>query len=385
MTGVADLPLHSGKVPPWMLRVMERLARSIARAIVEIHGPDAVVRGLADPYWFQAFNNAIGMDWDSSGSTTVLLAVLRKVSLSEDLGFIVVGGKGRRMRGIDREVEALADRVGVDASKLLRFSQAAGRVSNVLLQDGYSPYIHAVVASETGLMVAVQQGMNVEAGLSRRYHVDRESVEEPFRGVSGIFSHAGVLNAVASESKEARKLYVDLAREGARRIERMVLEASRMVSGAPTLLDYMDRHPGASYRNPSGDPRSHKPYYKPVPLDSRTRKYLEMLAENPPVDEQDLLTAPGLTPKVVRALALVADVIYGVPTSHRDPVSTPLNPFVYAYSVGGKDGVPYRFDRRTAERVVLALEEAVELARLGRDEKLKALRRLRRLLDPLRS
>ncbi|WP_062662293.1 DUF763 domain-containing protein [Aeropyrum camini] len=384
MAGIADLPLHSGKVPVWMLRVMEKLARAIARAVVEVHGPDAIVRGLANPYWFQAFNNAIGMDWDSSGSTTVLISVLRKASLDEDLGFVVVGGKGRRMRSIGEEVKAVEDRVGVDASKVQIFSQAAGRVSNVLLQDGYSPYIHALAVSESGLMVAVQQGMNVEAGLSRRYHIDRESVEEPFGGVSGLRSNSGVLNAVASESRDARKLYIDLAQEGAKRIERMVLEASRIVRGNTVLTDYMESRGEKAAETPR-TPRVARPYYKPVLLDPRTRRYLEMLADNPPVDERELLTAPGLTPKVVRALALVADIIYGVPTSTRDPVSTPLNPFVYAYAVGGKDGVPYKFDRRTAERVVITLEEAVELARLGRDEKLKALKRLRSLLEPLRS
>ncbi len=81
---------------------------------------------------------------------------------------------------------------------------------------------------------------------------------------------------------------------------------------------------------------------------------------------------------------MVADVIFGVSTSTRDPVDTPLNPFVYAYAVGGKDGVPYRFDRRIAEMVTVTLEEAIELARIGRHDKLRALSRLRRLLDPLR-
>ncbi|HIP65997.1 MAG TPA: DUF763 domain-containing protein, partial [Pyrodictium sp.] len=77
--GIAELPLHSGKVPPWMAKYMKRLAKAIVEVIVEEYGPREVVKRLADPIWFQAFNNAIGMDWDSSGSTTVTLGILRQV------------------------------------------------------------------------------------------------------------------------------------------------------------------------------------------------------------------------------------------------------------------------------------------------------------------
>jgi hypothetical protein len=71
-----------------------------------------------------------------------------------------------------------------------------------------------------------------------------------------------------------------------------------------------------------------------------------------------------------------------VPTSTRDPVTAPLNPFAYAYAAGGKDGVPYRFSPKTVEKVALTLEEAIELARLGDKEKIRALKRLR---DSLRA
>ncbi len=62
MPGVADLPLHSGRVPRWMLRIMMELADAIIAYMVEVRGPDSVVEMLADPFWFQAFNNVMGMD-----------------------------------------------------------------------------------------------------------------------------------------------------------------------------------------------------------------------------------------------------------------------------------------------------------------------------------
>ncbi len=367
MPGHADLPLHGGHVPPWMLKLMERMAETIAEAIVELHGPEALVQGLADPVWFQAFNNIIGMDWDSSGSTTVLLGILKSVTWRRpELGILVLGGKGARMRLVPEEAEKAGGLLGVDPEKIKFFSRAAARLDSTLLQDGYTLYHHAVVLSERS-MIVVQQGMNEEQGMARRYHLDRAIVEEPHSAVAGTRGQA--INATARESREARRLYVDLLNEDPRRLARLIGEASAMLK--PNLLDYT--------RNRARLARE-KPYYRPVIPDWRLRRQLEELARNPPSGEEDLLTVPGLGPKTLRALALVADLIYSVPTSTRDPVSHPLDPFLYAYAVGGKDGVPYPYDRETVERVIVTLEEAVREARLGSREKMRALERLRLLV-----
>ena len=373
--GVADLPLHGGHVPAWMIRYMERMAKAIVEAIVEIHGEDALVRGLSDPVWFQAFNNVIGMDWDSSGSTTVLTAILKRVSWSNpELGFLVLGGKGGRMRLVPEEAREAARILDLDAGEIEAFSRAAARIDSSLLQDGYDLYHHSVIASRSGLMVVVQQGMNAGKGMARRYHIDRASVEEPHSGVAGV-AEDRVLNIVARESREARKLFIDLVSEGNRRLKRLIAEANRIVEGRPSLLDFMgerSRRAATSAQRPS--------YYRPVTIDRGLEKALEELGKHGLNHEEDLLRAPGVTPKVVRALALVADVIYSVPASTRDPVTAPLNPFVYAYAVGGKDGVPYRYSRRLVERVTLTLEEAISRARMGDKDELKALQRLHEAL-----
>ena len=38
----------------------------------------------------------------------------------------------------------------------------------------------------------------------------------------------------------------------------------------------------------------------------------------------------------------------------------PLDPFTYAYAVGGKDGVPYPYDVKTADKVIEIMKEIVE-------------------------
>ncbi|MEM1873207.1 MAG: DUF763 domain-containing protein, partial [Acidilobaceae archaeon] len=375
---MADLPLHDGRVPSWMLRLMERMAGAIARAIVETRGADALLKGLSDPLWFQAFNNVIGMDWDSSGSTTVLTGVLKSVTWrSRDLGVLVLGGKGGRMRSIADEARVAERLLGVSSEDVVRFSKLAARADSVFLQDGYTLYHHAVIVSNSGRMIVVQQGMSAEKRLARRYHVDKASLEEPHSGVAGALSPV-VLNATATESREARRAYADILAEGARRVERMIAEANAILRGQLSLGEYIGERDGSSRRSGL---LGAKPYYYPVEITPGLRRALEDLERFSVSSETELALAPSLGPRVLRALALVADLILGVPTSTRDVVTLTLDPYAYSYAVGGKDGVPYPYDRATAEKVVATLEEAIELAKLGDREKLRALLKLKRLIE----
>ena len=52
--GSADLPLHGGRVPPWLADRMTRLGAVIAEAIVHHDGRDEFLRRLAHPFWFQS-------------------------------------------------------------------------------------------------------------------------------------------------------------------------------------------------------------------------------------------------------------------------------------------------------------------------------------------
>ncbi|HVQ37087.1 MAG TPA: DUF763 domain-containing protein, partial [Pyrinomonadaceae bacterium] len=69
-SGVADLPLHGGRVPQWLAERMTRLGTAITETIVHDYGPSAFLSKLSDPFWFQAFGAVMGMDWHSSGITT---------------------------------------------------------------------------------------------------------------------------------------------------------------------------------------------------------------------------------------------------------------------------------------------------------------------------
>ena len=70
---------------------------------------------------------------------------------------------------------------------------------------------------------------------------------------------------------------------------------------------------------------------------------------------------------------MVSEIIYGEKPSWRDPVK-------YSFAFGGKDGVPFPVDRRSMDASIQLLKEAVEKARIGDRERLRSLRRLRRLI-----
>jgi Uncharacterized conserved protein len=84
LEGIADLPLHEGKVPSWLASIMKRLSKAIIDVMIIEWGEEKVLERLSNPLWFQAFNNVIGMDWDSSGSTTVTLGILKEVVSIDD-------------------------------------------------------------------------------------------------------------------------------------------------------------------------------------------------------------------------------------------------------------------------------------------------------------
>src|ERR1044072_8335049 len=131
-TGSADLPLHGGRVPPWLASRMARLGRVIVEAIVLEYGRDEVLRRLAHPFWFQSFGAVMGMDWHSSGITTSVLGALKRglQPLQRDLGIYVCGGRGKHSRKTPDELLAVGAQTGLDAAPLVRASKLVAKVDH---------------------------------------------------------------------------------------------------------------------------------------------------------------------------------------------------------------------------------------------------------------
>src|SRR3954468_8936054 len=160
--GTADLPLHGGRVPPWLATRMAKLGTIITEAIVHHYGRDEFLRRMANPFWFQSFGAVMGRDWPSSGITTSVIGALKRGlgPLEQELGIHVCGGRGKHSRSTPQELIAIGDRVGLDGSSLAQTSRLVAKVDNAAVQDGFQLYLHGFIVTDDGKWVVVQQGLN---------------------------------------------------------------------------------------------------------------------------------------------------------------------------------------------------------------------------------
>ena len=267
-----------------------------------------------------------------------------------DLGLYVAGGKGKTSRQTPNELAVIGAKLGIDGARLAYNSRMAAKVDSAAVQDGFGIYQHSFFVSSEGEWAVVQQGMRDGDGTARRYHWlgSRVSdfVNEPHAAIASDAQDQLVLNMVAAESASARSSSTEFARTEPRLVDR---EIARVIT-----LELPSRH------------------WVDVKKDinpAHLRKVLLSTYEANPQSFEQLLAVPGVGAKAVRALAMVAEVVYGSPASMRDPAR-------FSFAHGGKDGHPYPVDRELYDGSIDWLRDAVNKARLGRTEKLDALKRL---------
>src|ERR1700733_14885010 len=123
-SGFADLPLHGGRVPPWLSERMTKLGSAIAENIIYDYGKGEFLSRLSDPFWFQAFGSVMGMDWHSSGITTSVVSALKRGlnPRAHELGIYICGGRGKHSRHTPDELRAVAGKTGLEGDELGRTS-----------------------------------------------------------------------------------------------------------------------------------------------------------------------------------------------------------------------------------------------------------------------
>jgi hypothetical protein len=104
-------------------------------------------------------------------------------------------------------------------------------------------------------------------------------------------------------------------------------------------------------------------------------KAMKRVYDFQPKNYEQLLGIRGIGRATVRGLALISELIYGDPPSWKDPVK-----FSFAY--GGKDGVPYPVNREAMDTSIQILKNAIENAKIGNEDKLKSLVRLKQFAQP---
>ncbi len=330
---------------------MARLAREITAAIIIDFGPEEMLHRLADPFWFQAFGCVLGYDWHSSGVTTTVCGALKAglAGSERDLGLFVAGGKGRSGLATPQDIRSRANVLSVAPDVLVHASRMAAKVDTVALQDGYDLYHHSMFFTAAGKWTVVQQGMNTTSRYARRYHWLGEAVTdyccEPEAAICSD-TRGSAFNLVARESTAARTAMVAMSH------------------------DFAQGGLGREFQRVSVLTMPKREYLTSDDIDvGRIGRLMDAVQEQQPQGFESLLGLRGVGAKTARAMALIADIVYGAPTSFRDPAT-------YSFAHGGKDGHPFPVDRALYDMSIERLSSAVRRARLGEIEKSQMLSRL---------
>ena len=398
-SGHADLPLHTGTVPPWLADRMMVLGTLITESLVENFGPEEVLVRLSDPLWFQSFGAVMGMDWHSSGITTSVMYALKRGlnPRAKELGIYVCGGRGKYSRMTPAELLEIAGSEGLDGDALVRNSKLVAKVDNNAVQDGFQLYQHNFILTKSGNWAVVQQGMNTGEKKARRYHWCstnlRSFVEEPHSGVVGD-NKGEILNLTDSKADKARSSILEMSREEPERMLKEIVQidkpASEMilfqdggVTGvSPVRRGSPQRSAGEGETSPYQQelfaelaeersivmPTHHEVREQDVDL-KRLGGVLATAYNSQPKDFEELLLTPGLGPRTLQSLALVSEVIYGTPSRFTDPAR-------FSFAHGGKDGHPFPVPLKIYDESIRILRDSIEKSKLGYKDKSDCIRRL---------
>jgi hypothetical protein len=350
-SGIADLPLHGGRVPQWLAERMTKMGTAITEAVVQDYGTAGFLSRLSDPFWFQALGAVMGMDWHSSGVTTSVMGALKRglAPRAKELGIYVCGGRGRFSRNTPQELRWVAECSDLDDEGLVRISRLTARIDNNAIADGFQIYLHSFVVTSNGDWAVVQQGLNDRSGMARRYHWHstsvRDFVTEPHTGIVGE-NQGTIMNLVDARAKPAQTALLEIAREK----PETTLRAARHL-----------RMPG-----------HHEVRSENIDL-KRLGAVLAVAYERDLHQFAELLLLENLGPRTLQSLALLAEVVHSAPARFDDPAR-------FSFAHGGKDGHPFPVPLKTYDESLNVLRMALEQAKVGDVDKLDGFRRLERFV-----
>ena len=347
--GTADLPLHYGTVPPWLAERMSLLGGAIAEAIIIEYGRPALLQRLSDPFWFPSLGCVLGMDWHSSGITTSVMNALRKAInyRSEELGVYICGGRGKFSRETPNQLLEVANKTGLNGNELVRHSKLAAKVDNTAVQDGFQLYLHTFIVTKEGDWSVIQQGMNPNERMARRYHwlssSLRSFMEEPHTSVCGR-NQGLILNLTDKLAAPTKEGIMELTKESP---DKLMREVSIIL------------------------PNHHEVKAEDVNL-KRLGAALILAHETNVSDMESLLLLEGVGPRTLQSLTLVSEVIHGTPSRFSDPAR-------FSFAHGGKDGHPFPVPTSVYDETIEVFDKAIRQARLGEKDKSNALKNLSKI------
>jgi hypothetical protein len=401
-TGTATITLDHGRCPKWLFERIKTLGGIMAEIIIEEFGTQEFLKRLSHPVWFQTFGSLLAFDWNSSGLTVVLTAALKESFKEKNLGIYFAGGKGKTSKKTPNELLYLGDKIGLNGEKYAQISKLTAKVDNSLIQDGFNLYHHSFILTEKGDWAVVQQGMNIERGLARRYHwlmmqtdadltqtnADTNNLpgfkpdklpglkpdisgkhpgsksvnypgkntdsprefafnsrrfaftEEPHSGIVSDIFLKKVLNLTSKKSRKNKEGIIKVLHN-----ENNIIKEMGKILARPQKNLFL---PNIEF------------HWHPVAEEKFDLKRLTKLIEKAkflqPKTMEELLLIKGMGPKTIRALSLVSEVIYGASASFEDPAR-------YTFAYGGKDGTPYPVDRQTYDETIKIFNKALMISK----------------------
>ncbi|WP_422106514.1 DUF763 domain-containing protein [Winogradskyella sp.] len=349
-SGNADLALMGGTIPSWLFARMKQLALPMVEAIVLQNGKEDFLARLSNPFWFQSFASVIGMDWNSSGATTAVMSALKQTinPVSKELGLYVCGGKGKESLKTPQELVEVGNKTGLNGNDLSRASKLSAKVDNTAVQDGFNLYLHSFIISDEGHWSVIQQGMHTKTKRARRYHWHSENiqsfVEEPHTAICGL-NEETIINLVDKRARPTQQSILDIAKE----------QPDKILKELPHLLvpSYCD--------------------VKAKDIDIKRLGSILWLAQEAQTTKfEDLLLLKGLGPRTLQSLTLVSEVINGTPSRFRDPAR-------FSFAHGAKNAKPFPIPLEVYDETITTLKSAVEIAKINRTDKLRAIEKLSKL------
>jgi len=348
MRSATLLPLHGGKAPRWLFSRMVMLGEKISDVIIEEFGADELLARLADTNWFQALACTLGYDWHSSGTTTVTMGAL-KIALKDSKEIAIAGGKGKAGTNTPNDIKAGAEKLSITSrdSEFIKFSRLSAKVDSAMIYDNLSIYQHSFLFTKSGKWAVVQQGMERYGNMAVRFQWHSDFVN------SNDFANEPHTGMIANTSKET----LDLSYAKNEWVRRSMVDALDEFSSDSFDEAVLKAYPSRHHIIPALD------------ISKQGIKALNNAYELNPKDYTDILLTKGIGRKAIRSLAIISTLIYNKKLAMRDPV-------LYAYNVGGKDGIPYPISRQHYDSVIDEMSLIIDRANLQGEDKYKALKRL---------
>ena len=239
-------------------------------------------------------------------------------------------------------------KTNLDGEALARTSRLTARIDNNAVADGFQLYLHSFVILRSGEWAVVQQGMNPQNRLARRYHwhsaAVRDFVSDPHTAIVGK-PQGTILNLVDGRAAKAQQALLTITREP---IESSLNNARKLTM-----------------------PAHHEVRAKDIDL-KRLGAVLAVAHQQDLCDFASLLLLEALGPRTLQSLALIAEVVHGAPSRFSDPAR-------FSFAHGGKDGHPFPVPLKTYDESLAVLRRSLAAARLGHTEKVEGFKRLDRL------